>query len=275
MLHRRQFLRASAAAAVAVPLGGVCYGFAESGAIRVERVSVKVPNLPKAFDNLTVAFLTDIHHGPYVSLDAVASMVRTTQSLQPDLILLGGDYCLRDGKYIRPCFDVLKGLNAPLGVFGVFGNHDYAHGPKETQEGMMAAGIGELTNAGVWLTRGNSRFRLAGVDDLWRGHPDLKPALGDATANDACVLLSHNPDYAETMTDRRVGLVLSGHTHGGQVIVPGMANPFVPSRYGNKYSHGMVEAPASKVYVSRGLGLTSVPVRYNCPPELTLLTLNS
>jgi uncharacterized protein len=88
-------------------------------------------------------------------------------------------------------------------------------------------------------------------------------------------VVSHNPDFAETLTDRRVGLMLSGHTHGGQVSVPGMANPFVPSRYGMKYAHGLVEAPATKVYVSKGLGLTALPMRFNCPPELTLITLKA
>jgi predicted MPP superfamily phosphohydrolase len=273
MLDRRQFFRLSAAGGVA--LGSVCYGFAESGAIQVERVSVHLPNLPASFNNLRIAFLTDIHHGPYLTTDGVAAMVRTAQALQPDLILLGGDYCLRETRYIAPCFDVLKGLNAPLGVFGVLGNHDYAHGEGETRRGMKAAGIQDLTNNGLWLTRGNDRLRLGGVDDLWFGRPDAKPALGDATRNDACLLVSHNPDFAETLTDPRVGLTLCGHTHGGQASIPGLANPFVPSRYGMKYAKGLVEAPTTKVYVSKGLGLTALPMRFNCPPELTLLTLRS
>ncbi|MEO2090399.1 MAG: metallophosphoesterase, partial [Gemmataceae bacterium] len=234
-----------------------------------------LPNLPGAFDGLRVAFLADIHHGPYTELEFVAQVVRTTLALQPDLILLGGDYCLRERRYIAPCFDVLQILSAPLGVYGVLGNHDHWHGLDETRAGMRRAGVEELTDRGVWLTRGAGRVRLGGVDDLWCGRPDLAAAVGDATREDAVLLLCHNPDLAETLTDRRVGLVLSGHTHGGQVIVPGMINPFIPSRYGNKYSHGRVEAPATTVYVSRGLGLTGLPVRYNCPPELTLLTLTA
>ena len=87
------------------------------------------------------------------------------------------------------------------------------------------------------------------------------------------MLVSHNPDFAETLTDRRVGLVLSGHTHGGQVVVPGYGSPVVPSRYGMKYAHGLVEAPATKVYVSAGVGMTGLPVRANCRPEITLITL--
>jgi hypothetical protein len=273
-MNRRQFLKGAAAATVAVGVGGIGYGFAEAGDIRVERVNLTVRNLPTAFNGFTVAFLTDIHHGPYVSREQVAGIVRTTRQLRPDLIVLGGDYCLRDGKYIAPCFEVLKNLRADFGVFGVLGNHDYQHGLAETKAGMRTAGITELTNAGVWLTKGGARLRLAGIDDLWRGKPDLVPALGDCTAADACVLVSHNPDFAErTLRDERVGLVLSGHTHGGQVIVPWGTNPFIPSAYGDKYAHGLVAGPTAPVYVSRGLGVTGVPVRYNCPPELSLLTL--
>lgn len=274
-MNRRRFLKAAAASAVIVPTAAVGYGFAESESLRVERVNSPLPNLPPAFAGLRVAFLTDIHHGPYTELEFVAQIVRTTLALQPDLILLGGDYCLRDRKYIAPCFDVLRMLSAPLGVYGVLGNHDHRHGLDDTRAGMRRAGIAELTDRGVWLTRRADRLRLCGVDDMWYGKPDVTAAAGDASREDAVLLLSHNPDVAETLTDRRVGLVLSGHTHGGQVIVPGMTNPFIPSRYGDKYAHGRVEAPATTVYVSRGLGLTGLPVRYNCPPELTLLTLTA
>jgi predicted MPP superfamily phosphohydrolase len=138
---------------------------------------------------------------------------------------------------------------------------------------MKRAGIEELTNRGVWLKRNGGRLRLAGVDDLWEGTPDLSAALGDATARDACILLSHNPDFAETLTDQRVGLVLSGHTHGGQVAIPGYGAPVVPSRYGMKYARGLVEAPATQVYVTAGVGMTILPVRANCRPEIGLLTL--
>ena len=274
-MNRRTFLKTGIAAAVTLPAVGVGYGFAESDSVRIERVTRPLPNLPKSFDGLRVAFLTDLHHGPYTHLEFISRIVRTTLSLQPDLILLGGDYSLRNWKYIRPCFDTLAGLSAPLGVFGVLGNHDYWHGLDDTRAGMRRAGIAELTNSGTWITNGTDRFRLGGVDDLWCGRPDLEAAVGEATHRDAVLLVSHNPDFAETMRDNRVGLMLSGHTHGGQMIVPGMKNPFIPSRYGQKYSHGLVEAPRTTVYVSRGIGLTGLPVRYNCPPELTLLTLTA
>ena len=274
-MHRRTFFKAAALGATAAGTVTACAGFAEASEFVIERPEVGVPNLPPAFDALRVAFLTDLHHGPFTALPFVVNAVRATLALQPDLVVLGGDYCLREAKYIRPVFEVLSELHAPLGVFGVLGNHDYAHGISETRAGMRAAGVDELTNRGVWLRRGGGRVRLGGVDDLWWGEPDAGAALGDVTPSDACVLVSHNPDFAETLRDRRAGLVLSGHTHGGQVWVPGMRNPFIPSRYGDKYRRGVVDAPATRVYVSRGLGSTGLPVRYNCPPELTLLTLRT
>lgn len=274
-MNRRTFFKTTAACALAGATAATCYGFAEAGGFQITRPTLPVANLPLAFDGMRVAFLTDLHHGPYTDLAQLTSAVRSTLSLQPDLILLGGDYCLREAKYIRPLFEVLRNLSAPLGVFGVLGNHDYALGPEETRREMRRAGIRELTNDGVWLTRGGERIRLAGVDDLWWGKPDAEVAVGDATPTDACVLVSHNPDFAESLNDPRVGLVLSGHTRGGQVALPGMVNPFIASRYGNKYAQGVVEAPAVRVYVSRGLGSIGVPVRYNCPPELTLLTLRT
>ncbi|HET6572483.1 MAG TPA: metallophosphoesterase [Fimbriiglobus sp.] len=273
MMNRRTFLKTSAATAVGLPVAGACYGFAESTRVKIDRQSISLPRLPVGFRGTTAAFLTDIHLGPFVSVDYVAAVVRTTMMLNPDLVLLGGDYSHRDGKYIAPCFEVLARLSAPLGVYGVLGNHDYWHGLEATRAGMRSAKVTELTNRGVWLQRAGGRLRLAGVDDLWEGRPDLSAALGDARPTDACLLLSHNPDFAEALTDRRVGLVLSGHTHGGQVVVPGYGPPVVPSRYGQKYAHGLVEAPVTQVYVSAGIGMSGLPIRANCRPEITLITL--
>jgi predicted MPP superfamily phosphohydrolase len=272
-MNRRAFLKTAAVASLVAPLGGACYAFAESTRLTIDRQTITLPRLPRAFRGLTVAFLTDIHLGPFITEDYVASVVRTAILLNPDLILLGGDYSHRDGKYIAPCFKLLAELSAPLGVYGVLGNHDYWHGLVETKAGMRAARIEELTNRGTWLRRGGARLYLAGIDDLWMGQPDVKTALGEAQPTDTCILISHNPDVAEKLTDPRVGLILSGHTHGGQVVLPGYGAPIVPSAYGQKYAHGLVNAPATQVYVSAGIGMSGLPIRGYCRPEITLITL--
>jgi predicted MPP superfamily phosphohydrolase len=274
-MNRRVFLKSLAAAAVPGAAAAASYGLYEASWAEVVRPTLAVPKLPASFDGTTIAFLADIHHGPFTSLEYVASVVRTTLSLRPDMIVLGGDYSLKDGKYIAPCFEVLEGMTAPLGVYGVLGNHDYWHGLDETREGFRRAQVEELTNCGIWLTRGGSRFRLAGVDDFWMGKVEMGAALGDAKPEDTCVVISHNPDVAEKVRDERVGLIISGHTHGGQVVFPTGAAPIVPSIYGSKYLQGICRAPATTVYVSRGLGCSSVPVRVCCRPELTLITLKS
>lgn len=272
-MNRRNFLRTAFYGAASLPLAGACYGMFEAGWVDVERRAVTVPRMPAGFAGTRLAFLTDIHHGPYTDVDYVRQIVRTTNLLDPDLIVLGGDYSLREAKYVGPCFEALQSLRAPLGVYGVLGNHDYWHGIAETKEGMKAAYITELTNAGVWLTRGSDRLRLGGVDDLWEGDPSLDAALDGVRPDEACVLVSHNPDFAEMIRDRRVGLVLSGHTHGGQVVFPGGKAPFVPSAYGRKYLRGLCQAPETVVYVSRGLGTAGGPLRFGSRPEISLLTL--
>jgi predicted MPP superfamily phosphohydrolase len=274
-MNRRLFLRSALASLSLAPGFTAGYGLFEACWVKIDRQTLPLARLPQAFNGLTIAFLTDIHHGPFTTLEYVAAVVRTTLALQPDLILLGGDYSLKDGKYIAPCLEVLGGLKAPFGVYGVLGNHDYWHGVEVTKAAMAAAGIHELTNTGTWISRGSARFRLAGVDDLWTGRANPQQALGDASATDACLLVSHNPDLAEHLRDPRVGLVLSGHTHGGQVVFPGAGAPFVPSRYGQKYRHGLVQAPETLVYVSRGLGTSGLPVRFCSRPEITFITLKS
>ena len=272
-ISRRRFLKFAAGATAGVAAAGLGYTGIEAGWFRVARERLLIPHLPVAFAGRTAAFLTDIHHGTYTGIAYVRSIVQTVNKLAPDVILLGGDYVHLHARYIRPCFEALQDLRAPLGVFGVLGNHDHWTDAPETRKAMRESGIMELTNTGVWLGSGDARLRLGGVGDLWEDTQDLQSALGDAGPEDACLLLSHNPDFAETLTDRRVGLVLSGHTHGGQVVLPYVGAPYVPSRYGQKYLHGLVQAPCTQAYVSRGLGTINPPLRFGCRPEINLLEL--
>ncbi len=262
---------------VAALAGLGIWSLVEPRLCRVTRIDVPLPRLPAAFDGLTIAFLADTHHGPSMPLSYLRRVVAMTNVLEPDLVALGGDYIHRSGgkKYIRPGIDVLDGLQARLGRFAVLGNHDIRVSRKETSRALADCGITELTNAGVWLTRDGARLRLCGVDDFRFGRPNLRAALGDSTASDAVVLIAHNPDFAQTMRDRRVSLILSGHTHGGQVVLPFIGAPMVPSKYGQKYRCGLVQAPFAPVFVTRGVGVIAPPVRFRCRPEIALITLRA
>jgi uncharacterized protein len=277
-VNRRTFLKRVALTTGGAVGGGAAawgYGRFEATWLRVVKRTVAVDRLPPPFAGLRVALVTDPHHGPFNSLEYIAAAVDAANALAPDLIAVGGDYAHggHGRKCLAPCLRELGRLTAPLGVYGVPGNHDHWDDIAEARRCLRASGITDLTNAGTWLERGGHRLRLAGVDDLICGEPRPDIAAGDAGPDDCCVLLSHNPEIAETLTDRRVRLVLSGHMHGGQVVIPGVGYHFLPARYGAKYVAGLVRGPVAPAYVSRGVGTIGLPVRFRCRPEVNLLTL--
>jgi predicted MPP superfamily phosphohydrolase len=276
---RRTFIRRAVRAGVG--LAGVTglvtgYGFREAAHIRVTRQTVPVPNLPSAFWGKTVAVLADLHHGPFVGIDFIRAAVRLTNEISPDVVALVGDYAHKGTEahlQLPPCLEALSALSAPLGVFAVPGNHDMQRGGAVYRELVAATPLTDLTNANRRVSLGADHVWVAGVDDLWWGKPDLNRALDGVPTGAAVILLAHNPDFAEDAPDGRVGLVLSGHTHGGQVYLRGLGAAWLPSKYGTKYRYGLVQGPASAVFVSRGLGEAGVPLRINVPPEVCLLTL--
>ena len=249
------------------------YPFIEARFYSVTRVRINVPYLPAAFRGTQIALLSDIHHGPHFGIGFVESIVRDTNELRADIVALCSDYVHRDPKYIEPCIAELAKLRSRLGVFAVLGNHDFWESAPRTRAALRDAGITEVTNSGVWLERAGARLRICGVDDFWEGTQDIDAALDDCSETEAAILLSHNPDYVEDIRDQRAGLVLSGHTHGGQVDIPFIGPPVVPSRYGKKYVSGLVKTPHTQVYVSKGLGGITPPARFNCRPEIVVITL--
>ncbi len=272
-MDRRKFLkRAGLAALGATAVGGV-YPFLEAKWCRLVRLTIAVPNLAPPFRGATVALLADVHHGPYVPLAYIRHVVGMTNALEPDLVLLAGDYTDHSPADIGPGIAELGKLQARIGRFAVRGNHDNHASAILSRAALAEARLPDLNNTGIWLERRGARLRIGGVGDVWTDEQDLGAALGDATLDDAVLLLSHNPDFVESIRDRRVGLVLSGHTHGGQVIVPGVGAPIVPSRYGQKYVYGLVQGPTARVFVTRGVGTVSPPVRFLCRPEIVLITL--
>lgn len=269
-LTRRKFLRYSGATGVAIVTG---YSLWEARDLQIASFTLPIQRLPDAFAGARISMLADLHHGPYLSREYIREVVAKTNALEADLTVLVGDYVYRRAKYIPAVMEELGRLTAPLGVFAVRGNHDNNASPAVTSQELARNGLRELTNTGTWLNRGDGRLWLAGVDDLATGFPNVAEALGETPATECAILLSHNPDVAETLKDPRVSLVLSGHTHGGQVRLPLIGAPIVPSSYGQKYLYGPTAAPHTLAFTTRGVGTIFPPVRLNCPPEIALLTL--
>lgn len=242
--------------------------------------SFELPRYRRSVRGLTrgvrVAFLTDLHLGPYMGRQQLAEWVEATVAAKPDLVLFGGD--LVDQMYggdLSEVEELLPELASPLGVYAVLGNHD------RTKYRKLAPLEGALESAGVTLLRNQGvlvrdDLYLAGIDDWRTGHPDAERALaaapeGGGEQAPARLMLSHNPDAIPHMP-AGIDLLLAGHTHGGQIRLPFLGPLVTSSEYGQRFAEGWVDAPMP-AFVSRGLGVSMLPFRLFCPPELVLLEL--
>lgn len=259
-----------ATAGVAIGGIGLDAGF-ERNAIEVTRPRVAIPGLPAAFQGLRVCQITDVHHGPFLAIEHVHESVQLALEQKPDVFVLTGDLSHKKEWSVPPVWDAMAPLEAPLGTWGVMGNHDWWHGIDASLEGARRAKVGMLDNRAVPIVRGGERLWLAGVGDLWADEQDLTGALAQVPTDEPVILLTHNPDYADEMRDKRVKLMLAGHSHGGQVCAPLIGPLTVPNKA--KYTAGLVRTAASQIYISRGIGMSAVPFRFNCRPELPVFEL--
>ncbi|UQN05434.1 metallophosphoesterase [Deinococcus sp. QL22] len=264
-----------------VLLGGVGLGALGATSVK-EAYGYKLTShqhlLPGLRTPLRAVQLTDLHYGPFIRAASLNNWVDTTLALRPDVVLITGDFVdrhLLDST--APLLQTLSRLTAPLGVWGVWGNHDYDYFGSEarrlgtplpvTRETFRTAlegvGIRILRNAGTAL---REDLYLAGVDDLSRGDTQVQQALTQMPTTGAVLLMSHNPDVLENVP-QQVTLTVCGHTHGGQVRLPFLGPLKSSSQLG--FTEGWVFGPAAG-YVSRGLGVTGAPVRLNCPAELVV-----
>jgi hypothetical protein len=258
--------------------------FVETRRLSVTRRLFSVRGLPDPLDGLRVVQLTDIHLGPWTSVADVRRMVAAANALDPDLIALTGDYVLHSADYVAPVAAALAGLRARVGVVGVLGNHDWWEEGPLSKRALANAGVRMVDNGRVFVTPGRRLSEspreglcVAGVGDLMTDEQHYDLALGGLPADMPRLLLSHNPDVAEerpfVASGHRVDLMLSGHTHGGQIRLPLIGSPVTMSRYGQKYARGLVQGPTCPVYVSRGLGMAMLPVRLGSVPEIAVIEL--
>lgn len=207
----------------------------------------KSMDVPCDFEGCKIVFLSDIHHGKCFSLRQLESLVKLTNSLKPDIVLLGGDYIDHDPSCIPSFFGAAASFEAPMGVYGVLGNHDRLTDAELSANCMKQAGIKQLDNIGIWINKGNSKIRIGGVGDLWTTTQNLEPMLEGTKNNDLMILITHHPDYAELLPNDKIDLMLCGHTHGGQVSFLGKWIPPWPGAAKLKYLTGIVKAKARKI----------------------------
>jgi len=255
-------------------------GLAETYRLEVKEYTFASADLPAAFEGTRVVLVTDIHRGMFFSQERVGRLVDRVNALEPDLVVLGGDYVFADIGYEASCFAELARLQAPLGRFAVLGNHDYGEhdderaGPGPAIQAAGRADIALLRNEGAWIEKDGERIRIGGVGDYTEDTPHLSPITQETAAGDFVLVVSHNPDFSEQIPAGTVDLMLSGHTHGGQVTIFGLWAFHVPSEYGQKYRTGVVTNEATTVIVSNGVGTsTLLPLRILCRPQIVVVTL--
>ncbi len=277
-LTRRRFLAGGAITAASLALYS---GELERHALTVERQTVRIGNLPTSFHGFTIAQVSDIHYRDFDEPYFVEHAVNQLNLLKPDMVALTGDFITAHRvpgggmksavSDANECASILAGIKCPL-RFCSLGNHDCVDVP-----GALAAlrshGLSALSNQHAAIDRSGDRLWIAGIADAYFDVPNLPAALPRRKPNEPVVLLGHEPDFADAVTTiGGVDLMLGGHTHGGQIRLPLLPAMFLPAM-GVKYVHGLYSLGKTQLYVNRGLGTMHLPFRFNCPPELTMLTL--
>ncbi len=239
--------------------------------LTVEHHPIYLKRLPKAFEGFRIVHLSDIHHSPFTSSEQIVRAVETANRLKPDMIALTGDYISHDRQYAAPCAELLGRLQARNGVYAVLGNHDHWTDAALITDLFRAEGITVLVNQGMRFELAGEAFWLAGVDDTMVGLEDLSLSLAGARETEMKLLLAHNPIILRRAARARVDLVLSGHTHGGQVTLRSERGASGKPR--RRLLRGLGRQGETQIYVTRGLGTVVLPIRYGCPPEVSLLEL--
>jgi predicted MPP superfamily phosphohydrolase len=279
---RRQFLyRSAAVGALAIAGDSVLL---EPNRPRIVRQDFWLPRWPERMNGFTIALLSDFHFDPYFSIHPLRAAIPLVNGLRPDLIVLTGDFVsvpLSGRRHARvaafaaePCARLLREMTAPHGLWAVLGNHDAETDPQHVTHALQAEDIHVLANQAVAIERDGARFWLAGVNDVISGGPDLAYTLQAVPAADSVILLAHEPDFADEAARFPIDLQLSGHSHGGQVRLPLLPPLYLPE-LAKKYVLGTYQVGRLALYTNAGLGTVGIPVRLNCPPEITLLAVRA
>lgn len=299
ILSRREFVAFAAAALGGLAAGGFAPGrYNDAWTFEVSDTEILFPSLPEQFDSYRIGFLSDIHFGLWMPESLIRDAVQALNQADPDLILLGGDFILVENHSPRLsaswndrrsagiplaqmphyCIDslvpLMAGLSARDGVYAVPGNHDRWYLHDAELRDLERAGLRFLLNESIAFSRGNASLQLSGTDDFWTGVPRLSLPARRENGQTFRILLSHNPDFiSQTLrTDYEFDLALSGHTHGGQIVIPWLGALHYNVR-DRRLASGLYLHPRAKVFTTRGLGTVEIPLRLNCPAEVSIITL--
>jgi uncharacterized protein len=258
--------------------------FIEPNMLVVNRQSISIPNLPEEYKNMKVLVIGDVHTGsPFIDEKKLEKIVKISNKEKPDLFLLLGDYVIEGvvgGKFVDPSITTkyLSRVKAPRGHIAILGNHDWWYNGYKTKQALEKSGIRVLENESVNIARNNEKpLWIAGLADNIERIPDIYKSIKNVNSKDTVILLTHEPDFFGDFANNipyQVKLVLSGHVHGGQVRLPFIGAIITPSSYGNRYSKEFIVENGKQMFVTSGIGTSILPVRFLCPPEIVVITLN-
>jgi len=273
-LTRRRFLNSLVAAPLVAVSATAAYArLIEPYNYLVSQTDILIRDLPAAFEGFRITQLTDIHHSRILGLEEVRRVVNLAQQTKPDMFVLTGDYSTSYRRYIEPCAEALGALSAPEGVWAVLGNHDHYTDPELTTRALQRHHISVLNNAHTSLQRGPDKIQLSGIDDWSWNAADWTRAFTGLKTTTPTILLSHQPTVLDLEQTNNVSLILSGHTHGGQLSFPFLGAPARFTTSDLKYARGLFRRGDTQLYVSTGTGVIGLPLRFGVRPEIAVLRL--
>jgi predicted MPP superfamily phosphohydrolase len=274
-------LRVAFAAIILFLAGAAFWGFLiEPGRLVVHEQTIQIDNWPPQLDGLRIAVISDLHvDNRFITEKKLRTIVSRTNQLQPELIVILGDYIAGSGRTterVEPEVfgPILKDFRAPLGVYSVLGNHDWWYSGAKVRKALEQNGIKVLENESAKVDARGTSFWLVGLADLWTRPQRIADTVAAVPEGQAVIALTHNPDIFPNVP-QRVQLVVAGHTHGGQVRLPIIGPVISSSEYGNRWVQGHVFENNHHLFVTTGIGTSIVPVRFGLPPEIVILTLKS
>lgn len=272
MISRRQMIGTTL-----IGLGGVAYATCiEPAWLDKVHISLRLPRLARAFSGYKLIQISDLHIDAWLGTKRLRQIVDLINSFTPDAIVITGDFATEiEPPLQRAIAAELSRLQPKDVTAAILGNHDYWCDPAIVREMLQASGIVDVSNSFHSLQRQDKWLHIAGVDDIWENQQRLDLVLENLPAEGAAILLAHEPDFADvTAATERFDLQLSGHTHGGQVKIPGIGAPILPNM-GKKYPEGLYRVHGMYHYTNRGIGMIRPAVRFNCRPEITIFTLKA